>query len=76
MRFGERESHPVLLEHEGLDTQECLCQGLGNCLHLELQYKIVRSVKDWNRHRIMRPAYAIEYYFVQPTQLKPTLETK
>ena len=76
MRFGERESHPVVLEHEGLDTQEVYAKGLGNCLPLELQYQIVRSVKGLEHAQIMRPAYAIEYDFVQPTQLKPTLETK
>jgi tRNA uridine 5-carboxymethylaminomethyl modification enzyme len=76
MRFGERESHPVVLEHEGLDTQEVYAKGLGNCLPLELQYKIVRSVKGLEQAQIMRPAYAIEYDFVQPTQLKPMLETK
>ena len=76
MRFGERESHPVVLEHEGLDTQEIYAKGLGNCLPLELQYQIVRSVKGLEHAQIMRPAYAIEYDFVQPTQLKPTLETK
>jgi tRNA uridine 5-carboxymethylaminomethyl modification enzyme len=76
MRFGERESHPVVLEQEGLDTQEVYAKGLGNCLPLELQYQIVRSVKGLEQAQIMRPAYAIEYDFVQPTQLKPTLETK
>jgi tRNA uridine 5-carboxymethylaminomethyl modification enzyme len=76
MRFSERESHPVVLEHEGLNTQEVYAKGLGNCLPLELQYKIVRSVKGLEQAQIMRPAYAIEYDFVQPTQLKPTLETK
>ena len=39
MRFCERESHPVVLEHEGLDTQEVYAKGLGNCLPLELQYQ-------------------------------------
>jgi tRNA uridine 5-carboxymethylaminomethyl modification enzyme len=76
MRFGERQSHPVVLEHEGLNTQEVYAKGLGNCLPLELQYKIVHSVKGLEQAQIMRPAYAIEYDFVQPTQLKPTLETK
>ena len=76
MRFGERESHPVVLEHEGLDTQEIYAKGLGNCLPLELQYQIVRSVKGLEQAEIMRPAYAIEYDFVQPSQLKLTLETK
>jgi len=76
MRFRERESHPVVLEHEGLDTQEIYAKGLGNSLPLELQYQIVRSVPGLSQAEIMRPAYAIEYDFVQPTQLKPTLETK
>jgi tRNA uridine 5-carboxymethylaminomethyl modification enzyme len=76
MRFGDRQSHPVVLEHEGLDTQEVYAKGLGNCLPLELQYQIVNSVKGLEQAQIMRPAYAIEYDFVQPTQLKPTLETK
>jgi len=76
MRFSERESHPVVLEHEGLETQEVYAKGLGNCLPLEIQYQIVRSVKGLEQAQIMRPAYAIEYDFVQPTQLKPTLETK
>ena len=76
MRFGERESHPVVLEHEGIDTQEVYAKGLGNCLPLELQYQIVHSVKGLEQAEIMRPAYAIEYDFVQPNQLHLTLETK
>jgi tRNA uridine 5-carboxymethylaminomethyl modification enzyme len=76
MRFGERESHPVVLEHEGLETQEVYAKGLGNCLPLELQYQIVHSVKGLEQAQIMRPAYAIEYDFVQPSQLKLTLENK
>ncbi|MGV8057298.1 MAG: tRNA uridine-5-carboxymethylaminomethyl(34) synthesis enzyme MnmG [Smithellaceae bacterium] len=76
MRFGERESHPVVLEHEGLETEEIYAKGLGNSLPLELQQKIVNSVRGLEQAEIMRPAYAIEYDFVQPTQLKPTLETK
>jgi len=76
MRFGDRQSHPVVLEHEGLDTQEIYAKGLGNSLPLELQYQIVHSVKGLEVAEIMRPAYAIEYDFVQPSQLKLTLETK
>ncbi|MDD4092581.1 MAG: tRNA uridine-5-carboxymethylaminomethyl(34) synthesis enzyme MnmG, partial [Smithellaceae bacterium] len=76
MRFGERTSHPVVLEHEGLDTQEVYAKGLGNSLPLELQYAIVHSVRGLDQSEIMRPAYAIEYDFVQPTQLRMTLETK
>ena len=76
MRFGERESHPVVLEHEGLETEEMYAKGLGNSLPLDLQQKIVNSVRGLEQAEIMRPAYAVEYDFVQPTQLKPTLETK
>jgi tRNA uridine 5-carboxymethylaminomethyl modification enzyme len=76
MRFGDRQSHPVVLEHEGLDTQEIYAKGLGNSLPLELQYQIVHSVRGLEQTEIMRPAYAIEYDFVQPSQLKLTLETK
>ena len=76
MRFGQRQSHPVVLEHEGLDTQEVYAKGLGNSLPLELQYAIVHSVRGLEQAEIMRPAYAIEYDFVQPTQLRMTLETK
>jgi tRNA uridine 5-carboxymethylaminomethyl modification enzyme len=76
MRFGERQSHPVVLEHEGLDTQEVYAKGLGNSLPLALQYQIVHSVKGLEQAEIMRPAYAVEYDFVQPSQLKNTLETK
>ena len=76
MRFSDRQSHPVVLEHEGLDTQEIYAKGLGNSLPLELQYLIVHSVRGLAQAEIMRPAYAIEYDFVQPSQLKLTLETK
>ncbi len=76
MRFGDRQSHPVVLEHEGLDTQEIYAKGLGNSLPLELQYLIVHSVRGLAQAEIMRPAYAIEYDFVQPSQLMLTLETK
>jgi tRNA uridine 5-carboxymethylaminomethyl modification enzyme len=76
MRFSDKERHPVVLELEGLDTEEIYAKGLGNCLPLDLQEKIVRSVSGLEGAEIMRSAYAIEYDFVQPTQLKSTLETK
>ncbi len=76
MRFSDKESHPVVLEHEGLDTEEMYAKGLGNSLPLELQDRIVHSVPGLEEAEIMRPAYAIEYDFVQPTQLRQTLETK
>ena len=76
MRFGDRERHPVVMEFEGLETEEIYAKGLGNSLPLEIQEQLVRSVRGLEEAEIIRPAYAIEYDFVQPTQLKLTLETK
>ena len=76
MRFSGRGRHPVTLEFEGLDTEEIYAKGLGNSLPLELQERIVRSVPGLEKAEIMRPAYAIEYDYVQPTELRQTLETK
>jgi tRNA uridine 5-carboxymethylaminomethyl modification enzyme len=76
MRFADKSSHQVTLEPEGLNTQEIYAKGLGNCLPVEIQLKLFRSVPGLEEAEIMRPAYAIEYDFVQPTQLYPTLETK
>jgi len=76
VRFADKGRHPVTLEFEGLDTEEIYAKGLGNCLPLELQEKIVHSVPGLEKAEIMRPAYAIEYDYVQPTELNQTLETK
>jgi tRNA uridine 5-carboxymethylaminomethyl modification enzyme len=66
----------VLLEPEGRDTEEVYAKGLGNCLPLDVQLALVHSVPGLERAEIMRPAYAVEYDFVQPTQLASTLESK
>ncbi|MCK9275290.1 MAG: tRNA uridine-5-carboxymethylaminomethyl(34) synthesis enzyme MnmG [Syntrophales bacterium] len=76
MRFADKISHPVVLEFEGLETEEMYAKGLGNSLPLELQEQLVQSVPGLEEAEIMRSAYAIEYDFVQPTQLTGTLETK
>ena len=76
MRFADRESHPVVLEQEGLETEEIYAKGLGNSLPPDLQERIVHSVPGLEQAEIMRLAYAIEYDFVQPTELRLTLETK
>ncbi len=76
VKFPHRETHRVILEPEGLDTDEIYASGLGNSLPLEIQYQVVRSVKGLENAEIMRPAYAIEYDYVNPVQLYPTLETK
>jgi tRNA uridine 5-carboxymethylaminomethyl modification enzyme len=76
MRFAGRESHPVVLEQEGLETEEIYAKGLGNSLPPDLQEKIVHSVPGLEQAELMRLAYAIEYDYVQPTELRRTLETK
>ncbi|NNG01867.1 MAG: tRNA uridine-5-carboxymethylaminomethyl(34) synthesis enzyme MnmG [Desulfobacteraceae bacterium] len=76
VRFPDKDRHQVILEPEGIDTQEIYASGLGNSLPLEVQIEFVRSVSGLEEAEIMRPAYAIEYDFINPTQLKSTLETK
>ncbi|MDZ7580410.1 MAG: tRNA uridine-5-carboxymethylaminomethyl(34) synthesis enzyme MnmG [Deltaproteobacteria bacterium] len=76
VRFPDRERHQVILEPEGLETEEIYASGLGNSLPLEVQIEIVHAVEGLENAEIMRPAYAIEYDYVNPVQLKPTLETK
>jgi len=76
VRFPDKERHQVILEPEGLDTQEIYASGLGNSMPMDIQVQFVRSVKGLEAAEIMRPAYAIEYDYVNPVQLKPTLETK
>ena len=76
VRFADKESHQVILEPEGIDTEEIYASGLGNSLPLEVQIRVVQSVEGLEEAEIMRPAYAIEYDYVDPIQLKSTLETK
>jgi len=76
VKFPDRDSHHVILEYEGIDSKEIYASGLGNSLPLEIQYQVVRSVKGLEQAQIMRPAYAIEYDYINPLELTPTLETK
>ncbi|MCF8111582.1 MAG: tRNA uridine-5-carboxymethylaminomethyl(34) synthesis enzyme MnmG [Desulfobacteraceae bacterium] len=76
VKFPDRQSHQVILEPEGLDTKEIYASGLGNSLPLEIQIAVVRTIKGLEEAEIMRPAYAIEYDYVDPLQLLPTLETR
>jgi tRNA uridine 5-carboxymethylaminomethyl modification enzyme len=75
-RFPERERHPVVVEPEGIHTTEMYLKGLGNSLPPELQIDLVRSVPGLEEAEIVRPAYAIEYDFINPVGLNITLETK
>ncbi len=76
MKFPQRDFHQIILEPEGLDTEEIYASGTGNSLPVEIQRSLIHSIPGLESAEIMRPAYAIEYDFVQPTQLHPTLETK
>lgn len=75
-KFSERTAHHVFLEPEGLDTIEYYPNGLSNSLPVEVQIKMLRSVKGLEHVEIVRPGYAIEHDYSDPRQLYPTLETK
>jgi tRNA uridine 5-carboxymethylaminomethyl modification enzyme len=76
IKFSSRERHQIILEPEGLDSEEIYVSGTGNSLPYEIQLEILHSIRGLEQAEIMRPAYAIEYDYVLPTQLKPTLEAK
>jgi tRNA uridine 5-carboxymethylaminomethyl modification enzyme len=76
VRFPDKDRHQIILEPEGVDTREIYASGLGNSLPLGVQIEVVRAVEGLEEAQIMRPAYAIEYDYVNPVQLRPTLETK
>lgn len=75
-RFPERDRHQVFLEPEGYETKEYYANGVSTSLPVDVQIKFLRTIKGLENVEIMRPGYAIEYDFVPPTQLMPTLETK
>ncbi|MGA7876287.1 MAG: tRNA uridine-5-carboxymethylaminomethyl(34) synthesis enzyme MnmG [Desulfoferrobacter sp.] len=76
MKFPHKDFHQIILEPEGLDTEEIYASGTGNSLPYELQFELIRSIPGLESVEIMRSAYAIEYDFIQPTQLASSLETK
>jgi tRNA uridine 5-carboxymethylaminomethyl modification enzyme len=76
MRFRDKERHQIFLEPEGRDTVEVYPNGLSTSLPLDVQLAMVRSIGGLEQAEIMRPGYAIEYDFCDPTQLTPSLETK
>ena len=76
VRFNDKESHQTFIEPEGLDTKEMYIQGISTSLPYEVQIQMYRSMKGLENCKIMRPAYAIEYDCLNPTQLKASLEIK
>ncbi|MFA6609998.1 MAG: tRNA uridine-5-carboxymethylaminomethyl(34) synthesis enzyme MnmG, partial [Candidatus Omnitrophota bacterium] len=75
-RFPDRDSHHIFLEPEGLNTIEYYPNGISTSLPVDVQERIVHSIKGLEKAVITRPGYGIEYDFVDPTELYPTLETK
>ncbi|KAA0258847.1 tRNA uridine-5-carboxymethylaminomethyl(34) synthesis enzyme MnmG [Deferribacter autotrophicus] len=75
-KFPDKTRHQIFLEPEGLDSREIYANGFSSSLPIDVQISMYRSVKGLEKVELIRPAYAIEYDFVQPTELYPTLETK
>jgi tRNA uridine 5-carboxymethylaminomethyl modification enzyme len=76
VKFPEKERHQIFLEPEGIETDEFYVNGFSTSLPFDVQFELVRTIIGCENAEILRPAYAVEYDFVYPTQLHPTLETK
>jgi tRNA uridine 5-carboxymethylaminomethyl modification enzyme len=76
VKFSDKERHQIFLEPEGIETDEFYVNGFSTCLPFDVQVDLVRTIIGCENAEIMRPAYAVEYDFVFPTQLHPSLETK
>ena len=76
VRFADRKRHQIFLEPDGRNTNEVYPNGISTSLPLDVQIQMLRSIKGLEEVKIIRPGYAIEYDFVDPTELKPSLETK
>lgn len=75
-RFPDKDRHQIFVEPEGLTSFEVYPNGIPTSLPLDVQKALVASIPGLEKAQIIRPGYAIEYDFVPPTQLRPTLETK
>jgi tRNA uridine 5-carboxymethylaminomethyl modification enzyme len=76
MRFPHHERHQIFLEPEGVDVEEVYVNGFSMSLPRDVQTSLVRALPGLEEAVMMRPGYAVEYDFIQPTELRPTLETK
>ncbi|MCB1061490.1 MAG: tRNA uridine-5-carboxymethylaminomethyl(34) synthesis enzyme MnmG, partial [Verrucomicrobiae bacterium] len=76
VRFADKDRHQIFLEPEGRHTSEFYVNGVSTSLPFEVQYDFIRSISGLENAEIIRPGYAVEYDYCDPTQLYPTLETK
>ncbi len=76
VRFPDRERHQIFVEPEGLSTEEVYLNGISSSLPEEVQERFLRTVPGLEKLEILRPGYAVEYDFINPTQLYPSLESK
>jgi tRNA uridine 5-carboxymethylaminomethyl modification enzyme len=76
VRFADKKRHQVFLEPDGRNSNEVYPNGISTSLPLDVQIRMLRSIKGLEKAEIIRPGYAVEYDFVDPTELKPSLETK
>lgn len=76
VRFGEKETHQIFVEPEGFDVPDVYLQGVSTSLPLDVQFEIVHSIPGLEKATILKPGYAVEYDYVEPTQLEPTLEVR
>ncbi|BFN12498.1 tRNA uridine-5-carboxymethylaminomethyl(34) synthesis enzyme MnmG [Marinobacter sp. RI1] len=75
-RFADKDSHQIFVEPEGLTTNELYPNGISTSLPFDIQLKAVRSIPGFENAHILRPGYAIEYDYLNPQDLRHTLETK
>ena len=76
MRFPDKGAHQIFLEPEGLDVREIYVNGFSMSLPRDVQQALVRALPGLEDAEMLRPGYAVEYDFVQPTELRRTLETQ
>src|SRR5436190_6442449 len=76
VKFQDKDRHQIVLEPEGVDTHEVYVNGMSTSLPIDIQREILGCMNGLGSAQMIRPGYAIEYDFVQPTELRPSLETK